>query len=85
MINWVIGKNCAAGHSAKPCWACKGEFTFSREAEPMEKSFYEQQAFECRKLASEMQDLTHKKRMENMAEVWAALAGGQSQSLGFWD
>jgi len=32
-----------------------------------------------------MQDLTHKKRMENMAEVWAALAGGQSQSLGFWD
>ena len=57
----------------------------------MQKTFYEQQALECRKLASEIQDLTHKKQMEDMAEVWEELARGQAQqtqpshSLGFLD
>jgi hypothetical protein len=57
----------------------------------MQKTFYEHQAFECRKLASEMHDLTHKKQMEDMAQVWEALARWQSQqtdlshSLGFFD
>jgi hypothetical protein len=57
----------------------------------MQKTFYEQQALECRKLASEIQDLTHKKQMEDMAEVWEELAQQQSQqtnrsrSLGFFD
>jgi hypothetical protein len=57
----------------------------------MQETFYKRQAFECRKLASEMQDLTHKKQMEDMAEVWEALARRQSQqtspshSLGFLD
>jgi hypothetical protein len=45
----------------------------------MQETFYKRQAFECRKLASEMQDLTHKKQMEDMAEVWEALARRQSQ------
>ena len=52
---------------------------------------YEQQALECRKLASEMQDPTLKRQMEDMAGAWEALARQHSQqtnssrSLGFLD
>jgi hypothetical protein len=40
----------------------------------MREISYEQQALECRKLASEMRDPTHKKQMEDMAEAWEMLA-----------
>ena len=66
----------------------KSKFTFLEHPRPMQKAFYEQQALECRKLASEMQDQTHKKQMEDMAEVWEALARQQPNpyhSLGFLD
>jgi hypothetical protein len=43
----------------------------------MREISYEQQALECRKLASEMKDPTHKKQMEDMAEVWEMLAQQQ--------
>jgi hypothetical protein len=45
----------------------------------MQSVSYEQQALECRRLASEMKDPAHKKQMEDMAEVWEALAQQQSQ------
>jgi hypothetical protein len=57
----------------------------------MQKISYKQWALECRKLASEMRDPTLKRQMEDMAEVWEALALQQSQqtnpshSLGFLD
>jgi hypothetical protein len=57
----------------------------------MQKISYEQQALECRKLASEMRDPTLKRRMEDMAEVWETLARqrlqqtNRSRSLGFLD
>jgi hypothetical protein len=43
----------------------------------MREISYEQQALECRKLASEMKDTTRKKQMEDMAEVWEMLAQQQ--------
>jgi hypothetical protein len=43
----------------------------------MREISYEQQALECRKLASEMKDPTHRKQMEDMAEVWEMLAQQQ--------
>ena len=45
----------------------------------MQTVSYEQQALECRKLASEMKDPVRKKQMEDMAEVWETLARQQSQ------
>jgi hypothetical protein len=39
----------------------------------MQISDYEQQARECRKIAAEMNDPTHKKQMEVMAEIWETL------------
>jgi predicted house-cleaning noncanonical NTP pyrophosphatase (MazG superfamily) len=43
----------------------------------MREISYEQQALECRKLASEMKDPTRKKQMEDMADVWEMLAQQQ--------
>jgi hypothetical protein len=53
----------------------------------MQKISYEQQALKCRKLASEMRDPALKRQIEDMADVWEALARQQSQqtSLGFLD
>jgi hypothetical protein len=39
----------------------------------MQISEYEQHARECRKMAAEMDDPTHKKQMEVMAEIWETL------------
>jgi hypothetical protein len=45
----------------------------------MQQISYEQQALECRKLASEMKDPIHQKQMEDMAAVWDILTRQQSQ------
>jgi hypothetical protein len=44
-------------------------------------SEYEQHAEECRRLAVKMKDQTHKKQLEDMAEVWAMLAREREKQL----
>jgi hypothetical protein len=43
------------------------------EEPTMQISECEQQARQCRKMAAEMNDSTHKKQMEVMAEIWETL------------
>lgn len=42
---------------------------------------YEQHAEECRRLAKKMQNLEHKKSLEEMAEAWAMLARERRRQL----
>jgi RNA polymerase-interacting CarD/CdnL/TRCF family regulator len=57
----------------------------------MQSTTFEQEALECRKLASEMNDPAQKKQIEDMAELLEMLARKQSQqtdhsrSVGFLD
>jgi hypothetical protein len=44
-------------------------------------SEYEQHAKECRQMASNMRDLTHKQQLEDMAEAWTMLAKERTRQL----
>jgi hypothetical protein len=44
-------------------------------------SEYEQNAEECRKMASKMTDPIHKKQVEAMAEAWATLARERAKRI----
>jgi Ca2+-binding EF-hand superfamily protein len=44
-------------------------------------SEYEQNAEECRKMASRMNDPLHKKQVEDMAEAWAMLARERAKRI----